>query len=70
MATASFLPVRSFESPAWVMSYAIAHQLGRLFGTPHGNPNAMVFLKYLLLTATVFFSRLAELVVTSQAPRR
>ena len=61
MATASFYAGTSFGVAGVGYVHAIAHQLGRLFGTPHGNANAMVFPEVLAAYGHCVFSRLAEL---------
>ena len=54
------MPVRALSRRRG-LCHAIAHQLGRLFGTPHGNANAMVFPEVLAAYGDCVFSRLAEL---------
>lgn len=61
MVTASFYAGTSFGVASVGYVHAIAHQLGRLFGTPHGNANAMVFPEVLAGYGPCVFSRLAEL---------
>lgn len=61
MATASFYAGTSFGVSSVGYVHAIAHQLGRLFGTPHGNANAMVFPEVLSAYGESVYSSLAEL---------
>lgn len=61
MALAAFYAGAAFTKTAVGYVHAIAHQLGRLCGTPHGNANAMVLPEVLATYGECVHPRLADL---------
>ena len=61
MAQASFYGGAAFDKTSVGYVHGIAHQLGRLCGTPHGNANAMVLPEVLLAYGDCVHSKLANL---------
>ena len=61
MAQASFYAGAAFDKTSVGYVHGIAHQLGRLCGTPHGNANAMVLPEVLLAYGDCVHSKLAKL---------
>ena len=61
MAQASFYAGAAFDKTSVGYVHGIAHQLGRLCGTPHGNANAMVLPEVLLAYGDCVHSKLANL---------
>lgn len=63
MALASFYAGAAFTKTSVGYVHGIAHQLGRLCGTPHGNANAMVLPEVLAAYGDCVHDRLADLAV-------
>ncbi len=63
MALASFYAGAAFGKTSVGYVHGIAHQLGRICGTPHGNANAMVLPEVLAAYGDCVHSRLADLAV-------
>ncbi len=61
MALAAYYAGSAFSRTSVGYAHAIAHQLGRVCGTPHGNANAMVLPEVLELYGDCVHARLAEL---------
>ena len=61
MALAAYYAGAAFSRTSVGYAHAIAHQLGRVCGTPHGNANAMVLPEVLLAYGDCAHARLAEL---------
>ena len=61
MAVASFYAGAAFGKTSVGYVHGIAHQLGRVCGTPHGNANAMVLPEVLAAYGDCVYPRLAEL---------
>ena len=61
MAVASFYAGAAFGKTSVGYVHGIAHQLGRVCGTPHGNANAMVLPEVLAAYGDCVHARLAEL---------
>lgn len=61
MAQASFYGGAAFDKTSVGYVHGIAHQLGRLCGTPHGNANAMVLPEVLRAYGDCVHSKLANL---------
>lgn len=61
MATASFYAGAAFGKTSVGYVHGIAHQLGRVCGTPHGNANAMVLPEVLAAYGDCVHQRLADL---------
>ena len=61
MAVASFYAGAAFGKTSVGYVHGIAHQLGRVCGTPHGNANAMVLPEVLQAYGDCVHQRLAEL---------
>lgn len=61
MALAAFYAGSAFSRTSVGYAHAIAHQLGRICGTPHGNANAMVLPEVLEAYGDCVHGRLAEL---------
>jgi alcohol dehydrogenase class IV len=61
MALAAFYAGSAFGRTSVGYVHGIAHQLGRICGTPHGNANAMVLPEVLAAYGPVVHPRLAEL---------
>jgi alcohol dehydrogenase class IV len=61
MAVASFYAGAAFGKTSVGYVHGIAHQLGRVCGTPHGNANAMVLPEVLAAYGDCVHPRLAEL---------
>lgn len=63
MALASFYAGAAFGKTSVGYVHGIAHQLGRLCGTPHGNANAMVLPEVLAAYGDCVHERLADLAI-------
>lgn len=61
MALASFYAGAAFDKTAVGYVHGIAHQLGRVCGTPHGNANAMLLPEVLAAYGDCVHQRLADL---------
>ena len=61
MAVASFYAGAAFGKTSVGYVHGIAHQLGRVCGTPHGNANAMVLPEVLEAYGACVHERLADL---------
>ena len=61
MALASFYAGAAFGKTSVGYVHGIAHQLGRVCGTPHGNANAMVLPEVLAAYGDCVHQRLADL---------
>jgi alcohol dehydrogenase class IV len=61
MAVAAFYAGAAFGKASLGYVHGIAHQLGRVCGTPHGNANAMVLPEVLAAYGECAYGRLAEL---------
>ena len=61
MAVASFYAGAAFGKTSVGYVHGIAHQLGRVCGTPHGNANAMVLPEVLAAYGDCVHQRLADL---------
>jgi alcohol dehydrogenase len=65
MALAAFYAGSAFSKTSVGYVHGIAHQLGRLCGTPHGNANAMLLPEVLSAYGDCVYPRLAELAVVA-----
>lgn len=65
MALASFYAGSAFTRTSVGYVHGIAHQLGRVCGTPHGNANAMVLPEVLATYGDCIHPRLADLAVVA-----
>jgi alcohol dehydrogenase len=65
MALAAFYAGSAFSKTSLGYAHGIAHQLGRLCGTPHGNANSMVLPEVLSAYGDCVYPQLAELAVVA-----
>ncbi len=66
MALAAFYAGSAFSKTSLGYVHAIAHQFGRLCGTPHGNANAMLLPEVLDAYGECIYPQLAQLAVLAK----